>query len=1853
MGRTGERARIGAIALLVVGTAILGTTVARADDPVPTPSDPTTQIPSDPGKTCADQTAAANPGAAGCDNPYTPIAKEGSGIGWTQVAGAVFPGAPHPGYDPENATSRVPVTVNFYSVSFVNQHNGLAAGAQCKDDPPAGADLESFLAGCVRVPVIYRYTDNTELGPVWQEAYRSDKPGYVGAITWLRNVDTNDHGQRALAVGGDGRYVDREQAFPDDVAKACEQGSVKAPERDLGGRPPSARQPLNLGDPVDQGTIVKAHDPRAELADCEDRWRQANDPAGKGRAWLLSDGSWDEQDVPEQMRGMQALDASPRPDDCPGGSNECAFAGALQQIWIWKNGGFDPLPWRGDLGPDRPSRRLIGGTGTSPSPCTTAAACDWHFRVRGIRFKPTIDSSVRGAGAVTAGCCSAVINHDPVRDGGRSMSFDPGLGAWVVTTVIPPGQDVTIPDSLYAITYGKYSNYGVADCLSGSLLISPGGPGSTAEPGPQIIPAPIGSCTGIDPTADAQATLRGFSSSSRLVAGDGDFQTEQPNFSDHFSGKPHRFQYPGGDDLMDWAVGGRKDDGRALAYTTTRIAGLEGSADAPYPLDCPSGSDLPGGTSFSTKCRPADPLKLADGTKSGALLDLSSYFLRGFTFAGNSGVGWGVGDRGAIERLAGNDGGAGGSLPPEVPPALGAKRGAAAPDSAPYRASAPSVSHDAGAVPALAAQQSRTSPRPRATPYGSPNPDTHGLYNELIGRIAMSRDGTEGWATSGPLNYGDDKKTTLYHFDGSGWHRCGFDSLPGAIRADPACAALAPLAHSGSGINSGVKLTAIARIPTEFDSDPNNDNDFEAIAIGRNPPGVSGPKPLIRYRDGRWKVDTEGTRQLGAVGLNDSPTVTDISFSSPDDGWIHGLQNGVLGLFHFDGTRWETCGDFAHNDDRRGCDDLDGPRPLLPSRNIATSTDFHLSSAGDRIYFYGTVALQSQEDTRTNQTGGAHFPLILYRDRGACDGPGDPGCWHAALNPRSDDPSNRSSQGDLLSLSVARGPDGSYTGWGLGFLSPTGVDTGTGPRTLRARKSPVERTLFHSDASGAHWEMSSASGAAGDYLVPHDSTKKTFPDVKDRAQVVSLGGLDGSGAVFIATAVSNPAGANGPVVWRDPSDGRWKVLGTPFPTIPGGPRWDTQAAVAALAPDNQGGIWVAADPALGQQAWFYRFSNSYRPELFNEVSHPIREQVTAAAGGADGSLWVATNTDAVYRYDRMTGWDRMHVPGWDPGRVVTNPSPAYAIAVGADGSGVMVGRNGRIADLSPNGAVLDSAAGILCSKQATPTPPCGTGRTLRAAAVSPSGSALVGGEDRALLYRSGGTGDFHAVTPPPTAVYSTLTAISFPTDSSAWVTTSQGEVFAGESDGTGWRWRHEDEDRFGDSISRDIFKKPQILYGIAVDASGHGYAVGDEGTVLERTGSGNPPWRRLDVGQLDDLQTVTLGPGGHGALIGGSNGLILTETNRGRFEVARMADHYRPSDFGYWTSGSRSVGLAALGGYQNGELEAWDVTSVANDPSEPRHPLVPAVLHYSSNPDEPLLSGDGNRAGTLRDAPLAAREAITFAAFGNSNCQYDDGGVCSEMSGTNYANEATAAAIRDEIISRSQTSGGPAFSLWTGDVGDVAGAKESFTANTPLDESPIHNRWADLIGGPLSAAGVPAFGAVGERDTARIQVCDPLTSQFLCTQATSSKTSLAWRQSMSAMPAPWGAPGAAAATSGQGLHFEPVDTGGTKAEIGDLQVADPTAAVHQSVQDPTDALPDQTVQDPTRAISSSGGLIGDKNTHHALGDQSVGGPVLGDQKIPTGGAHTHYALDIKRDGKALMRLVVLDTSLKSLAAADP
>jgi hypothetical protein len=720
----------------------------------------------------------------------------------------------------------------------------------------------------------------------------------------------------------------------------------------------------------------------------------------------------------------------------------------------------------------------------------------------------------------------------------------------------------------------------------------------------------------------------------------------------------------------------------------------------------------------------------------------------------------------------------------------------------------------------------------------------------------------------------------LYRFDGARWSRCQTENRDRVPRADPHCPALPALSNFG--------LNTIVRIPMEYGSDPTKANDFELIASGNY---VSGPNHdnttvVLRYHDGSWAADQQPTAQLGELG-----GANEIAFSAPNDGWLVssscvnycGTRN--MSVLHFDGQQWTGCG--------AGTVQCADQANLLP---IYTTSFGYLTRVGQRIYLYGARV--------GGATGTSTYPLILFKDPGPCDHAGDSGCWKQAYDPGcasgsggSCVASDTSKQGSVGSLSVVLGSDGkTYSGWGVGSFGAINAPA-FGAST--ASKTPLIHTT---DASGTSWEPTAATGAAAEYL-------------GSGSQIIALPGSNGDGTAVAATP--DPYRTH-PMVWLNPADRRWEVFPVPF----GGPE--------VMAPDNVGGFWQTSSGP-----WFYHYSDLAPPDVFGEVAHPVREQMTAASGGGDGSFWVATNSSAVYRYDRLTGWDRMVVPGWDPGRVSTVSSPAYAIAVGPDGSGLVVGKQGRIADVSPAGAVLDAAAGTVCDLNA-PVAPCGTGRTLRAAAVAPDGSALVGGDDRALLYRQGSSGSFAAITPPPAAAYASIKGISLPAADRAYLITDTGEIYSGQGAGQSWSWSREDTDSFGDSLlALDERGRRQSLNAIAVDASGHGYIVGNEGTVLERTGSGTPPWQRVQAGYMDDLESLTLGAGGHGALIGAANGLVLTLVNGSGFEPARPADPYAPANAG----GSHVVGLALVPGYRSGQVEAWAASQIAGGRGG-------AILHF-------------------------------------------------------------------------------------------------------------------------------------------------------------------------------------------------------------------------------------------------------------------------------------------------------------------
>jgi hypothetical protein len=388
---------------------------------------------------------------------------------------------------------------------------------------------------------------------------------------------------------------------------------------------------------------------------------------------------------------------------------------------------------------------------------------------------------------------------------------------------------------------------------------------------------------------------------------------------------------------------------------------------------------------------------------------------------------------------------------------------------------------------------------------------------------------------------------------------------------------------------------------------------------------------------------------------------------------------------------------------------------------------------------------------------------------------------------------------------------------------------------------------------------------------------------------------------------------------------------------------------------------------------------------------------------------------------------------------------------------------------------------------------------------------MVGGDTRALLYRERATGQFHAINPPPVAIFADITGVSLPRPDRAWVTTNFGEIWAGtlegsDLDGSDWTWKREDADDSGDSLSRDSTRHNRPLWAIAIDASGHGYAVGENGTIIERTGDGTPPWRRIDAGVLDELHSVTLGPGGKGALIGGDGGMILTETSPGHFVPARFADRYDPTNKGPWTWISRVSGVALLAGPKEGQVEAW---ATSQTPGIYR-PAVPAILHYSSDSSEPLLDGVAKGAESLGDSPPRASDRLSFAAFGNSACQANAQGLgattpfgtaqpCMELTGNNQAHERVALRVRDELLARGDNTSAPDFNLFTGDVGSLGGTPRNVLVGTPLIESAIHDRWREFVADPLAEAGSPVFGAIGPRDLGTTaSTCQPYGAQRRC-----------------------------------------------------------------------------------------------------------------------------------------------------------
>ncbi|MDX6649902.1 MAG: hypothetical protein QOJ97_1853 [Solirubrobacteraceae bacterium] len=733
-----------------------------------------------------------------------------------------------------------------------------------------------------------------------------------------------------------------------------------------------------------------------------------------------------------------------------------------------------------------------------------------------------------------------------------------------------------------------------------------------------------------------------------------------------------------------------------------------------------------------------------------------------------------------------------------------------------------------------------------------------------------------------------------------------------------------------------------------------------------------------------------------------------------------------------------------------------------------------------------------------------HYPVILSTTGGRWDATNGFDPAGPGKSPGS------ASEGTLNSFAVAG--DGHTEGWAR--LGPP--DAGASTSTLRL--SP-----------GGQWQPWSPS-------VRTDA-------LRDHPTGAELGTMftapDGTARPFMTTA-------NGPLVQFDSAENRWRVLPAPFDPSAANPF--TAGQVQAMAPDGRGGLWLVQDGGT-KGPFFHRYTDRPRRPVFADVPQPFAGGgIRNLAGSPDGTVWLAGDGAQLARYDRIAGWSTLKIAGWDKAAAVN------ALALAPDGTGVAVGDGGRIATLGPQGAEA------VCGG-------CGTGEALRAVDVSPDGSDLAGGDHGALLFRAAG-GQFHAVDGPSMDRDARITGVALPTADSAWVANSRGQVFAGHRAGAGWTWdpKPENVNAQGELLSTNG-DRPQAIRAIALAPDGSGYAVGDAGTVLERSSHGD--WKRIPLGISDDFTSVALPEGGGtGALIGADGGAIWTRVN-GELRPARSAS---PVDA---YGGARVSGLALLPGYRDDQAEAW---AALDGPG-----LGGALLHYASDPSESLLT-PAKPVTPLPDAPAPRAGELSFVAFGKSDCANDSVNPCPGPSGTDGLSDLISRRIVDRVTASTKDAKGASFALFTGDANNHGGDLTSVTQPALLNE------WVDLVARPLDQAGVPVLGAIGVLDLSESARCVERNLGVCVSsdQATHAGANFFWRQAMVDRVGQDGAP-----QRYGGLVYRPV---------------------HDDLASPTP----QTVD-----------------------------------AVPTGGARTHYAVDVLRDGRTLARLVFVDNSLGSLRASDP
>ena len=1832
------------------------------------------------------------------DTELTPKAKEPTQ--WSLIGGAKYKA----GGKPVNDASPTSYDVDFFSTSFSPSfiddspnEEGFFAGAECIDGDVPFED--EALRNCERRPAIYRFWID-EVGDEHIEKVptdellgeRDDEQGFVGAIAWI-------DGKRALAVGGTGAYPRREPSAAQ--PKPGESPDAAYLRKDKEGEPCLPNQPCDQ--PAGHARAWLYEDPDGE-GEATARWREITDqlPA-------------DQADANRPMGALTALECRHQQASDAHPKGTC-LAGGMHRMWWWRPKGqapegFDPDPVSNLEVAGGTTQRLGSFSGSpevrTPDNLTNPRSKpDFHHRVRQIRFSRT------DAVAVTSGCCAERVQIKSGQNGvpedadaalgGRILKYDGAGWKSEPFSTQTYGEDAgaatgKLPDSLYGVlndtsAVGTGAEHQFESFSLNAGVASPGGTSTPGveEPGARIVSQFVASACCIEGEA---ATSTAALDNARLVAiGKGHGAAEPKGPAQDATGQAGT---PLSRAQVLWTVGSLKQgslEGTAqgIAYTN-----LEPPVGIPPPLSCPLLTFAGGGD-----CRPVPENLGEKGLQSKRLIGMGTYALNSLAFIFRSKNAWAAGDRGALARL-GSAGKLGAEPEPEAP-ALRPGKTKPLGDRAPYEAKRPAA-NDPGAVPPLASRPIEKLPRKTMVPYGSADPSRFtdgarveggGLKYEAIASMAMSRDGSEGWAV-GSGAAGDSvhagNTLTLQHFDGERWTRCAIDGLAGAHEPDPACASLASLPRLENE-QSPLLLYKVARIPLERDSDPTNDDEFAAMAIGVG--ASTNLTKVLSYRDGVWTVDEPASAQ---IPLRNTDRQNSLAFHRPDDGWLlvnEGSNANQARVYHYGGGdwpngRWVQCTLAT----RQECGEIDD---LIGNANSAEGgvAGGHLQLAGDAVLIAGT---------RTKGATGDQYPAVFSREvTGTWIAEYDPGCvervnrtCQARTRDVGYDPLRDSDRGVVRSFTAVDLGGGRVAGWLVGrFGEPQGVPFVGGAFNTDDYNRPLKgpnRVLMRRDpdapvGSKDAWSMREVEDAADD-LLPFE--RVGGPGDPPRS-LISFAGPDGRERAFMTSGGGRVMATYYPPLEYDPAKDRWQVMPAPFSATTkatGGLDTSMVGEITAMAPDGKGGVWVAArgnhaapdaepshkfaDMQSHRANFYYRYTDKGPRALFEESSSPISEEITDLDGARDGTVWVSTGSERLYRYDRMAGWERVSIPEWDPGRVVTRRSKAFAVAVNDSGEGIAVGEQGRIANFSAGGVTLDPASANRCSES---PPPCGTPRNLRAAEVAPDGSAMAGGDRLTLTWRPAG-GQFRLIDAPRSSAFATITDISMPDPTRAWASLDNGEIWAGVLvDPTGprpWRWRRESTASAAKDEAETLGAVAR-LFGIEVDSQGRGLAVGARGAMLERSPDGG--WKRLVTGFLDNLYSVELPPQGYGdgAVVGGWLGVILTRSD-GRFHIARPADRFDPitsEAIELWSG--RIVGVTIAGGDREGETEVWAASQTGlpdGYTQQVRRPAPHALLHYASS-DNPLLHPE--RRARLADAPSERPGELAVASFGRSDCQLqrqgDEINGCRPFAGTSLFHEIISRRIDGEVIERSRRSAIPITAVSTGDLTQAAG-REDREILTPVGVGYVHTinqpnilqrQWRQFVADPLLENDVPILAALGERDLSRARFSNQLQGYNDTRELAAAGNPLQWRHTFASMPAPWGK---AEPFANEDYEYRPVPGSPTAVEYPDKKVEDPTKPVpEQTVEDPTKGTEDPTVSPPHPGDQKVGTTTVPDPTKN-VADQTVKLPRPGDRKLPPrtgdksveGGAHTHYALDVvrKSDGKAISRIVVADTSnLRSLAASD-